>query len=376
MIVITENFGQLIVLTTPVLASMTETISFKTDVFESKNGSEHRTPLKDNARQSFDISTQAYKTELARFFNEQWGGIRANWAIPLYHESQKIDAVTGFIVDCRTDIFSFYDGGLALIKTGESFYVAEIETVEPNGLTLKNEIDIDESEIMPIRVCFISGDISRNIGTFHANASMSFVVIDEPDLIESVPHQFLNNDIYYFFLTYTGDSIETTLTQQQNIIDDEVGIIYQDSDWLHARYSKQYTKFITNKDELHEYKQFLFRRMGQYRPFWLPLYENNIRIKNTGNITTTLQIEADAYKVLSNQRKHIAIKSDDGWTAHTITASTATTLTISPALNKQSTSVKYISYLGLHRLNADSITLNHNGANIVEASVPIIEIGV
>ena len=79
--------------------------------------------------------------------------------------------------------------------------------------------------------------------------------------------------------------------------------------------------------------------------------------------------------------KHIAIKSDDVWTAHTITASaliSASTvqLTISPALSKNADTIQRISYLGLHRLDADSVDLNYQGAKIVEASVPILEIGV
>lgn len=373
MIVNSSNFGELFVLTTPILVGMNETISFKTDVFESKNGTEYRTPLKDKVRQSFELSTQAYKEELSEFFNKQWGGIRKKWALPQWQESQKIEAVSGDFIPCVTDIFSFYTGGLAFLKTSDSMHVVEIDEVLTDGLMLKEVVNSDASELMPIRVCFLAGDITRSIGAYHANASLNFIVIDEPDLDESVPSQFLDYDIYYFCLSYFGDSIETTMTQQQNILDNSVGVIFQNTNWSIARYSKQYMKIIKNKAELHEYKQFLFRRMGQYRPFWLPLYENNIRIKNTGTISNVLQVEFDSR---AEQRKHIAIKSQDGWTAHTITASTATSLTISPALNKPVSSVNYVSYLGLHRLGADSITLNHQGANIVEANVVVLEIEV
>ena len=51
-------------------------------------------------------------------------------------------------------------------------------------------------------------------------------------------------------------------------------------------------------------------------------------------------------------------------------------VTISPALNKNASSVELISYLGLHRLDADSVDLNYQGASLVEVSVPILEIGV
>ena len=51
-------------------------------------------------------------------------------------------------------------------------------------------------------------------------------------------------------------------------------------------------------------------------------------------------------------------------------------VTVSPALNKNADSIELISYLGLHRLDADSVDLNYQGASLVEVSVPILEIGV
>ena len=51
-------------------------------------------------------------------------------------------------------------------------------------------------------------------------------------------------------------------------------------------------------------------------------------------------------------------------------------VTISPALNKNASSIERISYLGLHRLDADSIDLHYQGAGNVEVTVPILEIGV
>ena len=126
--VITENFGEVVLLTSPTLVGASESIAFKTDIFESKNGSEIRIPLKDKARQTLGFSSIALKEEIAKNFNVQWGGIRKSWAVPLAQESQFVGNVVSetIVVDeqevsqtsvlCRTDIFSFYDGCLALLK--------------------------------------------------------------------------------------------------------------------------------------------------------------------------------------------------------------------------------------------------------------------
>ncbi|WP_180007726.1 hypothetical protein [Acinetobacter sp. YH16057] len=389
----TQNFGEVVLLTSPALVGATESIGFKTDVFESKNGTEVRTPLKDKARQTLGFSSVVLRNEIAQHFNTQWGGIRKNWAVPLFQEAQFVGDVAPEIVAdgepvpeqtviaCRTDIYSFYEGGLALLKNKTEQILVEILSVSSDHIVIKNTVSIKLAKLYPVRLCFINGDISRQISGVHAQASITFIVIDEPEVLESEPNQFLGNDLCWFCLTYSGDGMDATLSQQQNMINNEVGVIFQNSDWDFARYSKQYRAIIKGQDELYAYRQFLFRRKGKYRPFWLPTYESNMRCKSTGFVSAVMLIESDQYKQLADQRKHIAIKSNGAWTAHTITASALVSgstvqVTVSPALNKNASSIERISYLGLHRLDADSIDLHYQGAGNVEVTVPILEIGV
>lgn len=389
----TENFGEVVLLTSPALVGATESIGFKTDIFESKNGTETRIPLKDKARQTLGFSSVVVRNEIANQFNVQWGGIRKNWAVPLFQESQFVGDVVSetVVIDeqeveqtsvlCRTDIFSFYDGCLALLKNDTEQVLVEVQAVESDRLVLANAVNIANAKLYPVRVCFINGDITRQISGLHTQSSITFIVIDEPEVIESVPDQFLTNDLHKFCLMLEGSSLEATISQQQSIINNEVGVIYQSTDWNFARYSKQYRTILRGPEELYAYRQFLFRRRGKYRPFWLPTYEANMRCKSTGFISSVMLIESDQYKQLADQRKHIAIKSNGVWTAHTVTASAIVSgstaqATLSPALNKNSSSIELISYLGLHRLDADSVDLNYQGAGLVEVSVPILEIGV
>lgn len=541
MILTTESYGEVVLLTSPALVGANESIGFKTDVFESKNGTETRIPLKDKARQTLSFSSVVVLAEIAKHFNTQWGGIRKNWAVPLFQESQFVGDVSADFVMCRTDIYSFYEGSLALLKNDTEQILVEIDKIEVGRLLLKNTVNIANAKLYPVRLCFVNGDISRQISGVHAQASIQFSVIDEfeithkkvafilddsgsmsaenmsnmkagvnailerlrssdfmvqainsgvrtyydakstdimaaqnfvnslvasgstsatlayenintffdgdfkngvvitlsdgamqdvdqaksmiatafasvkfiglgmgtigslndfdntgnavqvvdadgivaalADSFKDLPESFLGNDLYFFCLTYSGSEMNATLSQQQNIVDNEVGVIFQNSDWDFARYSKQYRAIIKGADELHAYRQFLFRRRGKYRSFWLPTYESNMRCKSIGLVSSVMLIEADQYKQLADNRKHIAIKSNGTWTAHTVTASTlvpdnAVKITILPALNKDASSIQRISYLGLHRLDADSVDLNYQGAGIVEVSVPILEIGV
>lgn len=377
----TNLYGDLILLTTPVLVEASESIGFKTDIFEASDGTEQRTPLKDKARQTLSFSSLSVRQAMAQQFNVQWGGVRQLWAVPLYQESQFVGDVSSDFITCTTNIYDFRDNSLALLKNDVGMQLVEILEVQAVGLKLSEVINFDSAKLYPVRVCFINGDITRSMSGIHAAMSVDFVVVDEPAIDPDTPPQFLGDDLYFFGLTYSGNAMEAKVSQQQNILDNEMGDIYQSSDWNFARYSKQYRAVLKGQQQIRDYKNFLFRRQGRYRPFWLPTYEANMRHKSTGTVNTTLLIEADQYKQLADQRKHIAIKCNGIWTAHTITASALTSastvqLTISPALNKAASGIQRISYLGLHRLDADNVTLNYQGASIVEVAVPILEIGV
>ena len=377
----TNLYGDLILLTTPMLVGANESIGFKTDIFEASDGTEQRTPLKDKARQTLSFSSLSVRQAIAQQFNVQWGGIRQLWAVPLYQERQFVGDVSSDFIACNTNIYDFRNNSLALLKNDEGVQLVEIIEVQATGLQLSEVTTFKNAKLYPVRVCFINGDISRNISGIHASMSVDFIVVDEPAIEPEAPVQFLGDDLYFFNLTYSGDAMQATISQQQNILDNGMGEIYQSTDWNFARYSKQYRAVLKGQQQVRDYKNFLFRRQGRYRPFWLPTYESNLRSKSTGTVTTTLLVEIDQYKQLADQRQHIAIKCNGSWSAHTITASALTSastvqLTISPALNKAASSIQRISYLGLHRLDADNITLNYQGARIAEVAVPILELGV
>ena len=105
----------------------------------------------------------------------------------------------------------------------------------------------------------------------------------------------------------------------------------------------------------------------------MPLYEKHLNILNTGNITTSLS--TNTKYLLEADRKHIAVKRKDGtWTAHEITAKTGGSLTVSPAINAQRSSIQTICYLGLHRLDVDQIEFQFLGAHKTQVTVPIVEL--
>lgn len=374
----TTLFGELVLLTECTLVGSSESLSFSTYMLESHNGTEQRTALRETASQVLNIDYVTLRKAIAKNFNVLYGGLRLKWAVPVDIEWQRVAAASGDFIACNTAIYDYRPDSLALIKKGSERIVVEIQEVRSDGLKLYQAIDLQNFKICPLRAGFILGDVSASINGIFGKRAVQFQVLDAPHIAAPVPAQFLSHDIYFKRLLLEGDSLNVTVLQHQTVVDFGLGPIDQHTNWLHAKYGKPMRSLMKTQAELHEYRQFLFRRLGMFRPYWMPTFERNFYVKSTGNIAAVLDVESNQYLEFAAHRKHIAIKTNDAWTAHTITAAVRnganTRLTISPALNKPAASIQMISYLGLHRLNNDSTDIQYKGANITESAVSILEI--
>ena len=374
----TELFGELVLLTECTLVGSSESLAFSTYMFESHNGTEQRTALRESASQVLNIDYVTMRKALAQNFNVLYGGLRLKWAVPVDIEWQRVASASSDFIACNTVIYDFRPDSLALIKKGSERIVVEIKEVQSDGLKLYQSINLQNFTICPLRVGFILGDVSASINAIWGQPKIQFQVLDAPYMNAPAPAQFLGRDIYFKRLLLEGDSLNVTVLQHQTVVDFGLGPIDQNTNWLHAKYGKPMRSLMKSQAELHEYRQFLFRRLGMFRPYWMPTFERNFYVKSTGNVVDVLDVESNQYLEFASHRKHIAIKANDAWTAHRITNAVRvganTRLTISPALNKPASGIQMISYLGLHRLNNDSTDIQYKGANITESSVSILEV--
>ena len=375
----TTLFGELVLLDQCTLVGSSESLGFQTYVNSSHNGTEKRKALRETASQVLNIDYVVACQALAQNFNMLWGGLRKLWAIPVDVEWQRISGVDGDFIECTTSIYDFRNDSLALLKYKDGLAVVEIKEVLANGLKLYEPITLQSFTIRPLRVGFILGDVSAPINAVYGQPSLQFQVMDAPYLQAPVPAQFLGHDIYFKRLLLEGNAFNVTVLQHQTVVDFGLGPIDQHSNWLHARYGKPMRSVMKGQQALFEYRQFLFRRLGQYRAFWLPTFERNFYVKSTGVISTVIDVELNQYQEYASNRKHITIQDKSGnWTAHSISNAVQTSnklrITITPALNKAAVDIRMISYLGLHRLNNDSVDIQYKGAGITESSVAILEI--
>lgn len=399
---IQTRYGDVHVLTDCPLLDSTERLEFKTEVHEAFDGSEERYIQRDAPRQVLSFNYVKMRKAMGDLFHMLYANLRKQWGIPLPQFRQTIPDLedSDFIIMDTTAHPADLRVGFLLLESSEGAQVAEIKNIgryiiiqeeirDPetqeiiqeliteyqDGFRLTENVTATNASIMPLRICIINGDASISTGGFWSNASVVFRVIAEdlPEHAGDVPEQYKGNDIYFKPLLLDGNALEMTLTQHQNVVDGDVGGFQQFTHWEKPRYLKPFKSLLKNWGEYSAYRQFLFRRMGRFQAFWMPLYEKHLNILNTGNITTSLS--TNTKYLLEADRKHIAVKRKDGtWTAHEITVKTGGSLTVSPAINAHRSSIQTICYLGLHRLDADQIEFQFLGAHKTQVTVPIVEL--
>lgn len=399
---IQTSYGEVHVLTNCPLLDSTESLEWMTEVHESFDGSEERYPLRDTPRQILSFNYVQMRKEMGDMFHMLSANLRGQWGIPLRQVKRTIPDITDddYIILDTTATIADLRVGFAFIESKEGGQVVEIiergryiivqeeirdpetdEVIQPliteyqDGFRLAANITVTNAVIYPLRICIIDGDASINAGGFWSNASMVFRVLAEdlPEHIGDLPDQYKGQDIYFKPLLLDGDSIEITMSQHQVIVDNSMGGFQSFSHHAKTKQSKPFKSLIKSWDDFQDFRRFLFRRGGRYRPFWLPLYERHLNILNAGNITTSLSTNTK-YLVEAN-RNYIAVKRKNGlWTAHEITAKTGGSLTVSPAINAQRNDIQTICYMGLYRFDADQIEFQFLGAGISQVTIPILEL--
>lgn len=396
---VNTKYGEVYILTRCPILDSSETLEFKTEVHEAFDSTESRFALREHARQTLSFSyEQAYK-EMGDIFHILYARMRSQFGIPLFHLKQDIVNIADddFIPIDTTLLKSDFHVGYAIIYSNVAPIPVEIiqigrevvtqeEIKNPDtgeiiqeeikehqdGFLLKNKVTVSNGKLTPLRICIINGDVSATIRGFWSRQNITFNVLAEdcPYIEPTYDQQYLGGDIYFNDMIAENGVIDGALYQQQNIVDGEVGGFQSFTQWKAPKYTRPLISKMKNKDDLLKYREFLFRRMGRLNAFWKPLFERHLNVLNSGGNW----IDVNNDQVRKADRKHLAIKINGVWSAHAISSiveSANTRITFSPTISGKP---QKVYYLGLHRLDSDSINFDFKGNNVSSSTVQMIEI--
>jgi hypothetical protein len=381
----TTLFGVVAMLALPASAPARETLEWLTDNSESFNGIEERIQLRSAPRTSYSYTVPRNAAERARSFNLEYGATGHRWAIPVWMQPQYIGIVgsADTTITCDVDNYEFRNSSLALVyQSTTKWALVEIDTVGSGVLNLLAAVGtaFTEAYVMPVRVGFLRGGVTVNKGSYSEEADLRFVVEDNLGLTVADPAQFLSNDIYYDEqLSPDGDKYASAITNREDLADYQLGLIDRQTPWNYSRVQQNFARVFETPEEIQAFREWLHRRVGRYRSFWMPSFENDLRKTNTGTVTTTLRWKRDGYDNWSN-RTHIAIELKDGsWLPRTLSAisafdSTTMQATLNTTINTLASNIRRISFLGLKRLASDTVQLDWIGNSVAKCNYSVIEI--
>lgn len=380
---VTINERDYILLTKCPLRDTTERYEFKTDVHKSYDGtSEERLPLRDQARQSFNYSQIALRKEIPELFNMLYSCMRKEFLVPQLLESKFVGDLADDFIETETSNLGINIGTLILIYSNENYQVREVteigryEVIEDiptyiDGYRLNAAVTATSATIKPLRKCIISGDVKMQANSSVLKPNLNFLVLDSVEYpVANAPEQYKGDDLYFTPLLLGGNMLDVNFQQHQALVDGDLGGIWSFSHWILPETLKNFRVIMKSRQDYIDYKKWFYRRRGRLNQFWMPSYQNNFNVVSASGESLVVKNEGYLFS-----KKNIAIKSNGIWTAHSVISANVSDQNIvmslipNPPIN-----IERVSYLGLYRLNSDAVEFYFKGADIVEATVPIVEL--
>lgn len=364
-------------------APVRETLSWLTDVQTAEDGSEERTQMRLMPRQTFKFQYPVEGDNMRRAFNMVWGRRHAQWVIPVWTQAQNVGAVSAglFSIAAEPDYSDYREGDYAILwQSPTEYQVLAVATASGSTISFYNLTDaFTNAWIMPARLGFMPSNPRKTLNGHRAEHEITFQVEDNVALTVSAPTQFLSQDIYFDETLLGGDDTSDDIVGMLDLQDEELGIVKYYAPWLYSKVARSHRAVAEGPAQAWALRQWLYRRAGRTRAFWQPSFEADLRWLNTSTITTDLDVDPADYLAYAQDRTHIAVQTKTGWLARTITLATSINpstlrLTLNSALNVAPGDIQRICWLGLKRLNTDSVELGWIGGGVCEMEVRLLEI--
>lgn len=368
---------------------MTETLMWLTTVLTSDNGLEQRQSIREAPRQRFSVRSFVRTGEHARADNILYGWRHQIWAIPVWGEGRHpTNPVTALdmTIDVDTRWGDFRADSLAVIwKNEREFDLFTIVSFTDTEITLDRGVNDDygvDAIVAPVRNGRIVQHPQRTSKGHNAYLNVLFEADDNRILtVGASPVQYLAEDAYLDQPDMPGGkSFKEKYIRDIRVIDYKTGVVTQFSTWDDTQLDKEFLVVLEGLENIWGFREWLHRRAGKQRPFWMPTFERNMLVTGTGNIGLTIIIREDSNRSQGSARDHVYIRMKDGteYLRAVLSITDAgggnNNVGLDSSISENQEDIDFISYMGLKRLGSDRIQLKWLANNVVECNIPIKEI--
>ena len=380
---ITTSQGELALLPIQPSNNAEETLEFLTDLFVSRNGTEHATQVRRHPRQVFTYTFNEQARDKVSSFITQFGALGLNWAVPLWMEEQTVVNVApgNVVIDCQTDIFDFRAGSFALLYASpDQWELLEVSGVGASSLTVNPVVgNFVQAILIPVHLGTIVNDIRRGSSGFRSSTRIRFELTTNVSRSGTLPvyNQYKGLDFITDIIYKRSSEYQQDLQTRIDRVDFDLGVFEKERPWENNRVIRQEVYYNNSLEEHHNFKLFLIKRAGRRFKYWSPSFENDLRNISSGLLTTLLTVENDGLGDWTQTHNNIAIRLKNGiWLPREILSSqnlvSSSILTLNEPLNIQANEIEYISFISRRRFNTDRIVVSWLGNCISESLISTV----
>lgn len=189
---------------------------------------------------------------------------------------------------------------------------------------------------------------------------------------------------YDGFEIITDEPDGNAMTKNINKIENRVdfgGAFTTLSPWLYSRIISAHAFPKDSLEELRQFKEFIYRRLGKFRPVYLPTFQYDLHITAISVDQYTATCPASDIREYNSNRTRVVIKWDDGfWQGLTIGAvddigGGLVEVTFNEKmLGTEASQIRQTSFIGEGRFDTDRIEVTWSGYQTTDTTINLVEI--
>ena len=290
------------------------------------------------------------------------------WKLPDWREMEHVSlpmSTTQFSTEANYPL----EGELIFWNSASDWEILEysrvgsiLYLVEP---TSRDWID---SRVMPIIVGRVEGEPTIHTIETVTIFNFSFELLENPiavpDYLEEIFKTYNGVEVFEQCPVYTGTTgIESTSNQLEEKFDPGTGEKHIVPIWDCPRHSTRFLTIQENREELNTILRWLYRRYGRYEPFYMPSWNRDFILYDTGAVADILTVENTGY---SSCIKHLAVRTQDGaWIYRGILSAeyigNILHIQLDSALNLFPSEIERISHVRKYSLDTNRVEIVHRG---------------
>lgn len=382
------------------ISPLIETLSWKTSLVVTYNGTESRAALRDVARRAIDTTLYLNKSDIKRIENVMFKWQARNVLIPIPQYKSKLTA-PALIGDLTlyldtTDLGFSADQAVMLInensKVAESFTVGEVFS---NRLTLQSPTSKAWStgaSVYPAGGAKLRGNLPI-VWQTQDFATGKAVFDFEPTRVNPLTPTAAASTLYRGEeVLLTEPDWEGGLSKDSSfegiVIDNETGVVAVAATHYRPSRSLTFRWLLNGVTKITNFRKFLNRRKGMAVSFWMPSWVNDFSsiVKTYESGDTTLRFADNGFFINSAmrvERSHVMIDLTSGVrlfreivSAEEITANLISEISFDTSYGVRflSSEIVRVSFLSRYRLNADEVSLEWLNEKLVAVSLPLVTV--